>query len=147
VIDKEKFHHTTATFLDQRRVGAHAQALGNVGGAANLRTRHPIDLRFAVLAERRFAIRAHSRHAHFDQAHATVAWGGELLVVAIARHITAGLLASLDQTSALGELVPDAVDLDVDHWKRRSDLGHERNQFGNQEARNQKEMSSSIGRE
>ena len=98
VIDKEKFHHATAAFLDQRRVGAHPKAFGNIGRAANLRTRHPIDLGFAVVAERRFAIRTHLRHAHFDQAHAAVAGG-----------VIVGDLPNLEQEGSAGTQVGLAV--------------------------------------
>src|SRR5947208_969682 len=52
----------------------------------------------------------------FDQAHAAVAGRGKFLVITIARHIAAGLLARFDQAGAFGELPPDAVDLHVDHW-------------------------------
>ncbi len=134
MIDEEKFHHPAPAFLDQRRIGAHPEAFGDIGRATDLRTRHPVDLRFAIVAEDGFAIGAHFRHAHFDQAHSAVAGGGELLVIAIARDKAAGLLAGLDQARAFGELVPDAVDLDVDHLRLRI----VRHESGSQETRRSK---------
>ena len=104
MIDEEKFHHPATAFLDQRRFGANPEPFGDIGRAADLRTRHPVDLRLAVVGEDGFTVRAHFRHAHFDQAHAAVARGGEFLVIAIARHVTAGLLAGFDQARALREL-------------------------------------------
>jgi hypothetical protein len=43
VINEEEFHYPAAAFLNQRGVGAHSEPFGNIGRAANLRTRHPID--------------------------------------------------------------------------------------------------------
>ncbi len=52
-------------------------------------------------------------------------------MIAIARHIAAGLLAGLDQARALWELTPDAVDLDVDQLGLR----FVRHESGSQETR------------
>ena len=73
MIDKEKFHHTALTFLHQRRIGANGHAFGHILGAGNLRTRHPIDNRFAISAELGFAIWAEPREPHFDQTHPAIA--------------------------------------------------------------------------
>ena len=119
MIDEEKFHHPAATFLDQRRIGPNAHAFGDTSCAQEICGRGiQLIYRLAICAELRFTIRAHFRHAHFDQAHAAIAGGAELLVIAIARHVAAGLLAGLDQARALGKFVPDAVDLDVHQWDR-----------------------------
>jgi hypothetical protein len=80
-----------------------------------LRTRHPIDDRFAIRAELRLAIRAEPRKAHFDQTHPAITGGAELLVVTIARHENTDLRASLDNARALGKLMPDAINLNVEH--------------------------------
>ena len=118
MIDEQKFHHAPPAFLHQRRIGAHAHAFGDILRAGNLRTRHPVDHRLAVGAELRFAIRPHLRHSHFDQAHPAIARRAELLVITIARHVTAGLLARLDHARAFWELMPHAIDLDVEHLRR-----------------------------
>ena len=65
-------------------------------------------------AELRLAIGPDPRHAHFDEAHAAIARRAELRVIAIVRDELAGLLAGLDHPRALGKLMPDAVDLDVE---------------------------------
>src|SRR5581483_5216347 len=114
MIDEQKFHHAAAAFFDQRRSRAHAHPFGHILRATNLRTWHPIDRRFAIAAELWFAIRPHLRHAHLDQTHSAIARRAELLVIAIARHVFARLLARFDHTRAFRKLMPDAVDLDVD---------------------------------
>ncbi len=55
-------------------------------------------------------------------------------MIAITRHVAAGLLAGLDQARAFRELLPDAVDLDVEHLRLRL----VRHEFGSQETRNLK---------
>src|SRR4029077_13688224 len=67
MIDKQKLHHPALAFLDQRRICPYAHTVGDILGAGDLGTRHPIDHWFAVGAELRFAIRAHFRHADLDQ--------------------------------------------------------------------------------
>ena len=116
MIDEKKFHHTTPAFLDQRRHRPHAHPFGDILCAGNLRARHPVDNRFAIGAEIRLAIGAHFREAHFDQAHSAIAGRRKFLVIAIARHIATGLLASFDQARAFWKLPPNAIDLDVEHW-------------------------------
>src|SRR5207244_9577559 len=106
--DEEKFHHTGLSLRCLRRVGASRHAFGYVLGAGNLRTRYPVDDRFAVGTELGFAIRAEPREAHFDQTHPAVAGRAKLFVIAVARHITAGLLACLDHACAVRMLVPYA---------------------------------------
>jgi hypothetical protein len=113
MINKEEFHHTALTFLHYRRVGANSHPFGHILGAGNLRTRYPVNDRFAVGAELRFAIRAEPREAHFDQAHSAIAGRTELLVVAVARNENANLSARLDHARAFRKLMPHAVNLDV----------------------------------
>src|SRR5205085_11278773 len=48
MIDEQKFHHAFATLVDQRRTCAHAHSFSHVLCATYLRTRHPIDDRFAI---------------------------------------------------------------------------------------------------
>src|SRR5207302_5575209 len=69
MIDEQKFHHAFATFVNQRRTCAHAHSFSDILGAANLRTRHPINDRFAIRAELGFSVWTHSRHPHLDQTH------------------------------------------------------------------------------
>ena len=118
MIDEEKFHHALAAFLDERRIGANAHPFGDVLRAGNLRARHPVDDRFPVGAEFRFAVGPHLRQPHFDQTHPAIARRAEFLVIAISRHVAARLLARFDHSRPFRELVPHAVDLDVDHLHR-----------------------------
>src|SRR5262249_20491412 len=85
VVDEEKFHDTALTFLNQRRVGANGHAFSYILCAANLGTRHPVDNRFAISAERRFPIRPEPWKPHFDEAHPAIAGRAEFFVIAIAR--------------------------------------------------------------
>src|ERR1700682_1318378 len=96
MIDEQKFHDALAAFVGQLGVGPDPHAFAHILRAGNLGTRHPIDYGLSVVAEFWFAIRAHFRQTHFDQAHATVARRAKLFVIAITRDITAGLFAWLD---------------------------------------------------
>jgi hypothetical protein len=80
-----------------------------------LRARHPIDDRFAVSAELRLAIRAEPRKSHFDQTHPAIPGRAKLFVIAIPRHENANPLARLDHPRALWKLMPDTVNLNVEH--------------------------------
>jgi hypothetical protein len=119
MINKEEFHHAPLAFLHQRRICAYAYSLGDILRAGNLRAGHPVDQGFAVSAQFRFTIGTKSWESHFDQTHSAIARGTELLVITIARHITAGLLACLDHARAFWELMPHAIDLDIEHWCSR----------------------------
>src|SRR5262249_46223477 len=90
-----------------------------------LRSWHPIDYGLAGIIEHWFAVGPHFRHAHFDQAHPAISGGSELLVIAIARNITSDLFAGLDQSHPFRKLMPNAIDLDVDH-RDGSAVGHEK---------------------
>ena len=114
MIDKQEFHHTALTLLHQRRIGTNRHAFGYVLGTGDLRTRNPVDDRFAVGAELWFAIRAEPREAHFDQTHPTIARRAQLFVITITRHITSSLLARLYHAHAFRKLMPDTVNLDVE---------------------------------
>jgi hypothetical protein len=124
MIDEEKFHHAFAAFLGQRRIGPNAHPFAHVLRAGNLRTRHPVDDRLSIFAKFKFAVRPHFWKTHFHQAHAAVAGRTELLVIAVARHVAASLLARLDQACPLRKLMPDAVDLDVEHLRGCRCIGH-----------------------
>ena len=116
MIDEQKFHYPALAFLHQGRVRANGYPFCHVLCAANLRTRHPVDDRFAISAELRLAIRPKPRKAHFDQAHPAIARRAKLFVIAIPRHENANLFARLNHARALRKLMPDPVNLDVEHW-------------------------------
>src|SRR6266849_5473462 len=113
MIDKQKLHHAAATLFGEWRICAHAHSFAHVLGAGNLRTRHPVDHWFTVSAELRPAIGPEFRHAHLNQTHSAIARRTQLFVIAITRHVTAGLRARLDHTRAFRKLTPHAIDLDV----------------------------------
>src|SRR5262249_47201637 len=117
VIDQEKFHDAVPAFVHQRRVGANSHPFSYILRAANLRARHPIDDRFAVRTELRFAIGPEPRKSHFDQTHPAIARRTKLFVIAIPRYENANLLAGLDHARALQKLMPDPINLDVEHWR------------------------------
>src|SRR5438105_7006382 len=60
MIDEEKFHYAVPTFLNQGRVRANGHSFSHILCAANLRTGHPVDCRFAICSELRFPIRPES---------------------------------------------------------------------------------------
>src|SRR5947208_446115 len=124
MIDEEKFHHAALTLFHQRRISADGHAVGHILRAGNLWTRYPVDDRFAIGAEFRFAIRAEPWESHFDQTHPAIPRRRELLVVTIARHITPGLLARLDHARPLRKLTPLAVDLNVQQLRGWSLISH-----------------------
>jgi hypothetical protein len=72
MIDEQKFHDATATFLHQRRTRAHAQAFSDILRATNLRARHPVDHRLAIGTQLELPVRTHPGEAHFDQAHPAI---------------------------------------------------------------------------
>src|SRR2546423_9534275 len=124
MIDEEKLHDALAAFLRERRIRPNAHSFAYILRAGNLRARHPIDDWFSVRAELRFAIRPHLWQPHFDEAHPAIARRAKLLVIAIPRHIAAGLFARLDHPRPLREFMPRPVDLDVDHLLRCSCFSH-----------------------
>jgi hypothetical protein len=124
MINEEEFHHAALAFLDQRRICPDPYSFGDILRAGNLRAGQPVDEWFAVSAQLRFTIGTEPWESHFDQTHSAVARGTELLVITIARDITAGLLACLDDARAFWELMPHVVDLDVQHGDGWSWFGH-----------------------
>src|SRR5256714_11747104 len=72
MIDEEKFHHAFSAFLGERRIGADSHPFAHILRAGNLWARHPVDYRFAVRSELRFAVRPHFRESHFDEAHSAI---------------------------------------------------------------------------
>jgi hypothetical protein len=116
VIDEEEFHHTALAFLHQWRICAYTHSFRDILRARNLRARYPVDHRFTIRPQFGFTIRTHFRHAHFDQSHPAIARRAEFLVITITRDITASLLARLDHARAFRKLMPDVVDLDIEHW-------------------------------
>src|SRR5437867_4208360 len=122
MINEEEFHHAALALLYQWRICPYAYSFGHILCAGNLRARQPIDQWLAVSAQFRFTIWTESREPHFDQTHSAIAWGTELPVITVTRHITPGLLARLDHASAFWELMPHSINLDVEH--RRIRLRH-----------------------
>src|SRR5437879_13793708 len=116
MIDEKKFHHTALAFLHQRGIRAHAHSFRDVLRARNLRTRHPVDHWLTVRAEFWLAIGTEFWKSHFDQAHSAITRRTELLVITVARHITAGLLTRFDDARAFRELIPLAIDLASYYW-------------------------------
>src|SRR5436190_4975966 len=119
VINEKEFHHSALAFLHQRRICAHPHSFSDILRARDLRARYPVDHRFAVRPQLGFTIGAHFRHSHLDQTHPAIARRAEFLVITITRDITAGALARLDHAGAFRKLVPDPVNLDVEHWNWR----------------------------
>ncbi len=119
VINEEEFHHTVLAFLHQRRICAHTHSFSDILRARNLRARYPVDQRFAVGPQFGFTIGAHFRNSHLDQTHPAIPRRAEFLVITITWHVTASLLACLDDPRAFWKLMPDAVNLDVEHWRWR----------------------------
>src|SRR5215470_805370 len=100
MINEKKFHHAALAFLHQRRIGPNPHSFGDILRAGNLRSGHPVDDWFVVSSKLWFTIRSESWKAHLDQAHPAIARRTELVVIAIAWHITAGLFARLDHAGA-----------------------------------------------
>ena len=116
VVDEEEFHHALAAFFDEFAGGADAHVFGNRVGAGDDRARHPADGFVAVFVPLRLlAGRGAGRHAHLHEAHPAVSGRTELRMVTIVGNDGSRLAAGLDHPCAFGKLVPDAVDLDVDH--------------------------------
>ena len=73
VIDQEELHDPLAAFFNQRRLGAHTHAFGNIERAGDRGAWAPGDDRKPIRADLGLAIRAHLGRAHLDEAHAAVA--------------------------------------------------------------------------
>src|SRR6266478_2504604 len=118
MIDEQKFHYPALAFLHQGRVRANGDPFRHVLCAANLRTGYPVNDRFAISAELRFPIRPEPWKPHFDEAHPAIAGRAKPFVVAIARHEYPDLLARLNHARAPRKLMPDPVNLNIEHWNR-----------------------------
>src|SRR5260370_23084423 len=119
VIDEKEFHHPPLAFLHQWRICAHTHSFSDILRARNLRARYPVDYRFAIRPQLGFTIGAHFRHSHLDQTHPAIARRAEFLMITITRDIIAGALAGFDHARAFRKLMPDAINLDVEHWRWR----------------------------
>ena len=131
MIDQQEFHHAFAHFLSQRALRADAHAFRDRIGTSDDRTRHPADVGHPVLVL--FRLRAGGwtrRHAHLHKAHAAIAGGGKLGVIAVVRDFFLHLLAGLDHPHALRELMPDTIDLNIHEIRRRRWGGGSRGRFG-----------------
>src|SRR5580700_8066873 len=118
MINEKKLHYPMPAVLYERRVGSYPHAFSDILSAGNLRPRHPVDHRFTVRTELRFAIRTHPGHAHLNQTHPAVTRRTQFGMVTISGNKFPGLSTSFDNACSLGELVPDAVDLYVEKWQR-----------------------------
>jgi hypothetical protein len=131
VVDEEEFHHALARVLHHLGGGADVHARRDIGAAADLRARDPVDLRLARggIHDRRFGRRVDGGHAHLDEAHAAVAHDRELRVVADVRHVDVHEAGGLDDVGALrhGDLL--AVDVDGDEVGFGGGDGHCENQM------------------
>ena len=124
MIDEKKLHHAALAFLHQRRIGPDAHSIGDILGAGNLRSRHPVDDRFVIRTKLRFAVWTEFWKSHFREAHPAIARRAQFLVITIAWHITAGLFTRFDYSRAFWELVPHAINLDVKELRRWSWIDH-----------------------
>ena len=116
VVDEQKLHHALAAFFHDFAGGADAHVFRNRIGAGDHRAGDPADVFVAVFVPLGFLAGCGAgRHAHLDEAHPAVSGGAQLRVVTIVGNDGAGCPAGLDHPRALGKLVPNAVDLDVDH--------------------------------
>ena len=119
VIDEEKLHHSLAAFLREGGFGADSHAVGYGIGAGDGGAGHPADGLVAVFIKLGlFSGGGARRHAHLDETHAAVSRGGELGVVAVVGD--SGAVATrhadgFDHAGAFRNLMPIAIDLDVDH--------------------------------
>lgn len=121
VIDEEELHDALPAILDKRGIRPDGKALGDLNGTADRGLRAPVDEGAAIFSKLRLAVWSHLGCAHFNQAHAAVSGRTERRMVAVVRNVAAGLHAGLDQAGSLGELLPLAVDLNIDH---RDGLGN-----------------------
>ena len=116
VIDEQEFHHTFAAFFHQLALGANAHVFADGVGASNDRARHPADGFVALFVTSRLLSGCGARrHAHLHQTHAAIAGSRELWVIAIMRDLDLHRATGFDHPSSTRELVPDTVDLHVDH--------------------------------
>lgn len=116
VVDEEELHDAFAAFFDEFAGGADAHVFCNCVGAGDGRAWHPADWLVAVFIVRGILAGGWAwGHAHLDEAHAAVSRDCELGVVAVVWDVAFGGAACLDHAGALGELVPNAVDLHIDH--------------------------------
>jgi len=131
VIDEEELHHALARVLHHLGRGADVHARGDVGAAADLRARDPVDLLLARgrIHDRRLGGRVDGGHAHLNQAHAAIAGDRELRMVAEVRHVDVHEARGLDHVGALrhGDLL--AVDVDGDEVGFGGGDGHCENQM------------------
>ena len=115
VIDQEELHHALAALGHQVAGGADAHVFADRVGAGDDGTGHPADDFVAVfVALRLLAGGGAGRHAHLNEAHPAVSGRTQLRVVTIMGNGDLHLAASLDHPCSFGELMPNAVNLNVD---------------------------------
>ena len=121
VVDQEKLHHALTAFFHQLAVGADAHVLADRVCAGDHGARHPADGFEAVFIPLRLLAGGGARgHSHLHQTHPAVPRGAQFRVVAVMGDGNRGLPARLDHPRAFGELMPNAVDLDIDQAFRGS---------------------------
>ena len=116
VVDEEKLHDALAALFDELAGGADAHVFADRIGAGDDRTRHPADDFVAVFVPLRLLAGGGAGwHAHLHQAHPAISGRAELRMVTVVRDDDFRLATGFDHPGAFGKLVPDAVDLDIDH--------------------------------
>ncbi len=96
VVDEQKFHHAAAGVAHHLAVGMDDHAVGHrIAAGGDRFGRRLLDL---------------------DQTHAAIASNGQPFVVAEARNFDPGLLRSLQDSRAVGDLDRNAVDCDLRHY-------------------------------
>ncbi len=116
VIDEQELHHTFAAFFHQLASGADAHIFTHRVGTSDHGTWHPTDGFVShIIALRLLSGSRAGGHAHLNKAHAAIAWRGKFRMITIVRHFYLNRTTGLDHPGAARKLVPNAVDLHVDH--------------------------------
>lgn len=116
VIDKQKFHYALAAFFNELSGGADAHVFADRIRASDDWTRHPANIFITMIVTRGFLSRSGARgHAHLHETHTAVAGSRKFRMITIVRHFHLHRAAGFDHTRPARELVPNAVDLHVDH--------------------------------
>ena len=115
VVGQQELQHALAGLFGHLAVGADTHVLCHGVGAGDDGAGHPGDGLVAVLIIGGGGTGRQARgHALFHQAHAAGTHHGELRVIAEGGHVRTHGVAGIHDTGALGELIPGAVNLDID---------------------------------
>ncbi len=116
VIDEKELHDAFAALFHEIAGGADAHIFADGIRAGDDGAGNPADDFIAIpVPLRLLAGGGTGGHAHLDEAHAAVARRAELRMVTIVGDRDLRLAAGLDHAGAFGKLVPNAINLDVDH--------------------------------